>query len=70
MGGRAGAAGGIARYNTATGAINVAGPWAWAANAVGNVVSGGIGYWAGSEIVDCRIDRLASLLAHKSKLEN
>ncbi len=56
VGGWAGAAGGVAIYNAATGATNVAGPWAWAANAVGNVVSGGVGYWAGSEIVETVYD--------------
>jgi len=56
VGGWAGAAGGVAIYNAATGPTNVAGPWAWAANAVGNVVSGGIGYWAGSEIVEIVYD--------------
>ena len=56
VGGWAGAAGGVALYNAATGPTNVAGPWAWAANAVGNVVSGGVGYWAGSEIVEIVYD--------------
>jgi len=56
VGGWAGAAGSVALYNAATGPTNAAGPWAWAANAVGNVISGGVGYWAGSEIVETVYD--------------
>ncbi|MEM6387694.1 MAG: hypothetical protein AAF718_15810 [Pseudomonadota bacterium] len=59
-GGWAGAAAGVAAYNAWTGPTNAAGPWAWAANAVGNVVAGGIGYFAGStaagEIYDLFLD--------------
>lgn len=28
---------------------DVAGPWAWAGHGVGTLISGGIGYWIGSE---------------------
>jgi hypothetical protein len=55
-GGWAGAAAGVAAHNAATGPSNAAGPWAW----VGNVVAGGVGYFAGStaagEIYDLFVD--------------
>ena len=56
VGGWAGAAGTMAAYNAVTGASNAAGPWAWAANAVGNLVAGGVGYFAGEKIVEVVYD--------------
>lgn len=55
-GGWAGATAGVAAYNAATGPSNAAGPWAWAANAAGNLVAGGIGYFAGQKIAEVIYD--------------
>jgi len=54
--GWSGAAGGVALYNVATGPTNLAGPFAWAANAVGNITAAGVGYWAGSEVAETVYD--------------
>ena len=49
VGGWAGAAATIAVYNSVTGTSNLTGPWAWAANVAGNLISATLGYIAGDE---------------------
>lgn len=64
-GGWAGAAAGVAAYYAATGPSNAAGPWAWVGNAVGNVIAGGVGYFAGSTAAG----EIYDLFVHPDPLE-
>jgi len=49
-GGWAGATAGAAAFAAWWAPADVAGPWAWLGHGAGTLVSGAIGYWAGSEI--------------------
>jgi hypothetical protein len=49
VGGWAGATVGAAAFAAWFAPADTAGPWAWAAHGVGTLISGGIGYWVGSE---------------------
>ena len=47
-GGWTGATMAVAGFSEIFGAAYILGPWAWAADGVGALVAGGIGFWVGS----------------------